>query len=159
MVLIHAWLLLKVFKGFLLFLFYGYVYSACMYVSQSCICMGRPKDDTIPWNQSYGCCGSHVGAGIWTWVLCRSSKCSPSLSHLTISRPTFLKAEKVEKMDLGSHCLIPTLLLKNFLPNNLSSDSTCDGLYMLSPRSGTIRKCGPVGVDVSLWVWALRPSS
>jgi hypothetical protein len=26
----------------------------------------------------------------------------------------------------------------------------CDGLYMLSPGSGTIRKCGPVGVGVSL---------
>jgi hypothetical protein len=35
----------------------------------------------------------------------------------------------------------------------------CDGLYMLSPRSGTIRGCGPVGVGVSLWVWALRPQS
>jgi hypothetical protein len=29
------------------------------------------------------------------------------------------------------------------------------------PRDGTIRErgCGPVGVGVSLWVWALRPSS
>ena len=25
--------------------------------------------------------------------------------------------------------------------------------------SGTIRRCGLVGVGVSLWVWALRPSS
>ena len=31
----------------------------------------------------------------------------------------------------------------------------CDGLYML----GTIRRCGPVGLGVSLWAWALRPSS
>jgi hypothetical protein len=35
----------------------------------------------------------------------------------------------------------------------------CDGLYVLSPGNGTIRSCGPVGVGVSLWVWALRPSS
>ena len=35
----------------------------------------------------------------------------------------------------------------------------CDGLYMLGPGSGTIRRCGPVGVGVSLWVWAIRPSS
>jgi hypothetical protein len=35
----------------------------------------------------------------------------------------------------------------------------CYGLHMLSPGSGAIRRCGPVGVGVSLWVWALRPSS
>jgi hypothetical protein len=34
----------------------------------------------------------------------------------------------------------------------------CDGLYMLGPGSGTIRKCGPVEEGVSLWVEALRPS-
>ena len=34
----------------------------------------------------------------------------------------------------------------------------CDGLYMLSLGSGTIRKCGLVRIGVSLWVWALRPS-
>lgn len=32
-----------------------------------------------------------------------------------------------------------------------------DGVYMLGPGSGIIRGCGPVGVGVSLWVWALRP--
>jgi hypothetical protein len=35
----------------------------------------------------------------------------------------------------------------------------CDGLYVLGPGVGMIRRCGPVGVGVSLWVWALRPSS
>jgi hypothetical protein len=35
----------------------------------------------------------------------------------------------------------------------------CDGLYMLGPGSGTIRRCDSVGVGVSLWVWVLRPSS
>jgi hypothetical protein len=29
-----------------------------------------------------------------------------------------------------------------------------DGLYMLGPGSGTIRRCGLVGVGVSVWVWA-----
>jgi hypothetical protein len=29
------------------------------------------------------------------------------------------------------------------------------GLYMLA----TIRRCDPVGIGVSQWVWALRPSS
>jgi hypothetical protein len=33
------------------------------------------------------------------------------------------------------------------------------GMYMLSPGSGTIRSCGPFGVDVSVWVWVIRPSS
>jgi hypothetical protein len=28
-----------------------------------------------------------------------------------------------------------------------------DGLYMLGPGSSTIRRCGLVGVGVSLWVW------
>jgi len=27
-------------------------------------------------------------------------------------------------------------------------------LHMLGPGSGTIRRCGLVGVGVSLWVWA-----
>ena len=31
----------------------------------------------------------------------------------------------------------------------------CDGLNMLGSESGTIRKCGLVGVGISLWVWAL----
>jgi hypothetical protein len=36
---------------------------------------------------------------------------------------------------------------------------SCDGLYMFGPGSGTIKRCGLVGVDVALlWVWALRPS-
>ena len=26
----------------------------------------------------------------------------------------------------------------------------CDGLYMLGPGSGTIRRCGPVGIPVAL---------
>ena len=35
---------------------------------------------------------------------------------------------------------------------------TSDDLHVLGPGSGTIGRCGPVGVGVSLWVWALRPS-
>lgn len=35
----------------------------------------------------------------------------------------------------------------------------CDSLYMLGQGSGTIRRCGPVGVCVSLWAWAIRSSS
>jgi hypothetical protein len=34
----------------------------------------------------------------------------------------------------------------------------CD-LYMLCPGSDTIRGCDHVGVGVSMWVLALRPSS
>jgi hypothetical protein len=34
-----------------------------------------------------------------------------------------------------------------------------DGLYMLGPGSDTIRSCNLVGEGVSLWVWAIRPSS
>ena len=30
----------------------------------------------------------------------------------------------------------------------------CDGLYILGPGSGTIWRCGLVGIGVSLWVWA-----
>jgi hypothetical protein len=35
----------------------------------------------------------------------------------------------------------------------------CDGLNMLGPGSGTIRRCVLVGGSVSLWAWALRPLS
>jgi hypothetical protein len=31
-----------------------------------------------------------------------------------------------------------------------------DDLYMLGTGSVTIRKCGPVVVDVSLWMWVRR---
>jgi hypothetical protein len=30
----------------------------------------------------------------------------------------------------------------------------CDGLYILGLGSGTIWRCGLVGIGVSLWVWA-----
>ena len=30
----------------------------------------------------------------------------------------------------------------------------CDGLYMIGPGSDLIRRCGLVGVGVSMWVWA-----
>ena len=36
-------------------------------------------------------------------------------------------------------------------------DRACDGLYILGPGSGTIRRCGLVGVGVSLWMWAYDP--
>jgi hypothetical protein len=32
-------------------------------------------------------------------------------------------------------------------------------MVCICPGSDTIWRCGLVGVDVSLWVWALRPSS
>jgi hypothetical protein len=35
----------------------------------------------------------------------------------------------------------------------------CDGLYMLGQGSGTIRRCGLVGVGMPLWVWDFRLSS
>ena len=31
------------------------------------------------------------------------------------------------------------------------SNGYCDGLYMLNPGSGTIRRCGPVQVGVAFW--------
>jgi hypothetical protein len=34
----------------------------------------------------------------------------------------------------------------------------CDGLYMFGPVTDTVRRCGPVRIGVSLWVWALIPS-
>ena len=33
-------------------------------------------------------------------------------------------------------------------------ETPCDGLYMIGPGSEPIRRCGLVGVGVSLWVWA-----
>jgi hypothetical protein len=43
--------------------------------------------------------------------------------------------------------------------SSTSLDTGCNGLNMLGLGSGTIRRCDLVGVGVSLWVWALRPSS
>ena len=44
----------------------------------------------------------------------------------------------------------------NALKHSLSISG---GLNMLGPRSGTIKRYSLVGVAVSLWAWALRPSS
>ena len=40
-----------------------------------------------------------------------------------------------------------------------STFEDCDDLNMLGQESGTIRMCGLVEGSVSLWGWALRPSS
>ena len=40
-----------------------------------------------------------------------------------------------------------------------NEQTRCGGLNMLGPGNGTIRRCGLVGVGVSLWGWALRPFS
>jgi hypothetical protein len=40
-----------------------------------------------------------------------------------------------------------------------TSMGASSGLNMLGPGSDTIRKCGLVGVNVSLWGWEVRPSS
>ena len=45
----------------------------------------------------------------------------------------------------------------NFIPHfetGFFCVALCDGLYMLGPGSGSIRRCGLVGVGVSLWAWA-----
>ena len=34
----------------------------------------------------------------------------------------------------------------------------CYSFYMHGPVSGTIRRCTSIGVDMSLWAWAIRPS-
>jgi hypothetical protein len=48
--------------------------------------------------------------------------------------------------ETGSSDFIATLLPKR---KNRRGDS-CDGLNVLGPGSGTIKKCGLVGVDVTL---------
>jgi hypothetical protein len=40
------------------------------------------------------------------------------------------------------------------LPDNCAVKSTCYGLSMLGPGSGTIRRPGLVGVGVALFEWA-----
>jgi hypothetical protein len=52
------------------------------------------------------------------------------------------------------------LLGRNFLNIYLHCVFVCcSGLNMLGPESDTIWRCGLDGVGVSLWVWALTPSS
>jgi hypothetical protein len=52
-----------------------------------------------------------------------------------------------------SNCLSfsPWLNLFNFnLMNGYKREERYDGLYILGPESGTIRRCGPLGVGVAL---------
>jgi hypothetical protein len=59
--------------------------------------------------------------------------------------------EKVFKSQAWYYISLPSVSIFFFLL------ATCDGLYMLGPGSGIIRRCDLVGVGVSLWVWALKP--
>ena len=43
--------------------------------------------------------------------------------------------------------------------NGSTTVASCDGLYLLGLGSGTVRRCALVRISVSLWAWALRPSS
>jgi hypothetical protein len=69
--------------------------SACMYVCSAWVCClvlsEFRRGCQILWNWKGMVVNSHVGAGNWTWVLCRSSKCSWPLRHLSIPNcsPTF----------------------------------------------------------------------
>ena len=51
----------------------------------------------------------------------------------------------------------------NGMTNNLEiivfTTVYCDGLCMLGPENGTIKRCGPVGVGVTLQAWVIRLSS
>ena len=39
-----------------------------------------------------------------------------------------------------------------YVHTHTHTHTRCDCLYMLGPGNGTFRRCGPVGVGVSLWV-------
>jgi hypothetical protein len=62
---------------------------------------------------------------------------------------------------------VPVLFIEVGFSHQDLGIADCDGLSMLSSGSGSIRghgsvgvsRCGLVGVGVSLWVWALKPSS
>jgi hypothetical protein len=56
----------------------------------------------------------------------------------------------------GTFSPIPQILLARDI---LFMEGRCGALNMLGPGSGTIRRCGLVGGRVSLWGWAMRPSS
>ena len=62
--------------------------------------------------------------------------------------------------DFGSwtKCILHSAMFRYGPPIDLMFEQACggqgmecDGLYMLSPKSGTVGKCSLVGVGVSLW--------
>jgi hypothetical protein len=57
------------------------------------------------------------------------------------------------------HFYMPTWESGGILFKSPHAQSNCDSLHMLGPGSGTIRKCGHVGVGESLWSRALVPLS
>jgi hypothetical protein len=78
---------------------------------------------------------------------------APGPPHLAIATAPHHQVPMVH----GVACVHRPVLATELPPNTLYS-YVLFSLYMLSPRSGTIRQCDPVRVGVSLWVWAIRPS-
>jgi hypothetical protein len=106
-------------------------------------------------------CGGGIGGNMWgssTWpCLCcpysryecqRAISCyTNSLTYWQSDTPVGKNAQPrlKNRSALATHCAL----------FELWGMYICDGLYMLSPGSGTIRRCGLVGVGVALleWVW------
>ena len=65
--------------------------------------------------------------------------CHPSAQKMQVGEPEVQSPSQIHRGHLRMHL--------------------CGGLYMLGPGSSTIRKCGLVGVGVSLLMWALKPYS
>ena len=63
------------------------------------------------------------------------------------------ESEEEKQQKQNKVCLKTTMMKLTHLYTH------CGGLNTLGPGSGSIKRCGLVGVGVSLWVWAIRPSS
>jgi hypothetical protein len=71
-----------------------------------------------------------------------------------MDKSTEEEPERNEELDV---LWAPTIGIWQLFPEESTepaADPGCDGLYMLGPGGGTIRRCGLVGVGVPLWAWA-----
>ena len=78
---------------------------------------------------------------------------------MNVVMPLTLDTEKMKEIQekAYSHSQINCFVFSRSINVSVPNDNY-DGLYTLEPRSGTIRRFGPVEVGVSLWLWAIRHS-
>lgn len=87
-------------KSFFFNLFYFIcisVWPMCIYVYHMCVCVSEGQEKALdPLELEKMVLSHHVGAANWTWVVCKSNKCSKPQSHLPSPSIIFSKHSRWE---------------------------------------------------------------
>ena len=101
----------------------------------------------------FQCCTIDWRSSIWVCVVLKTESNRHHILSLSLTVSVLPRYSSLQYLMAVSSKLLNISIYIYYWFN------CCDGFYMLSSGYGTIRRCGPVGTGVSLWVWALRSSS